>query len=262
MFAQMWTHRVMIAGLVRRDLHARYAGSTLGVAWTILQPLLLFLVYLFVFSTILQVKFTTEDGRAGVFAFYLLAGLLPWLGFQEGVMKATTAIIDNAGLVKAMRFPTAVLVVSSVLASLVAFLLSFSLLLIALFVTGRLALMSLPLLPVLLCLQGVLAFGLGLITASLQTVLRDTLPALQMLFMVWFYLTPIIYPLSYVPVQFVTLWQWNPFTPFVSAYRAVLLEGRLVLAGDLVPACLWIVVFLVIGRWMFSRLAPTFADSV
>ena len=66
MLAQMWTHRVMIAGLVRRDLRSRYAGSTLGMAWTVLQPLLLFLVYLFVFSTILQVKFTTEAGARSV----------------------------------------------------------------------------------------------------------------------------------------------------------------------------------------------------
>jgi len=262
MFAQIWAHRVMIVGLVRRDLHARYAGSALGIAWTILQPLLLFLVYLFVFSTILQVKFTTEDGRDGVFAFYLLAGLLPWLGFQEGVMKAAMAIVDNAGMVKAMRFPTAVLVVSSVLASLVACLLSFSILLVALLVTGRLAWMSLPLLPLLVCLQGALAFGLGLIAASLQTVLRDTLPVLQMLFMIWFYVTPIIYPLSYVPSRFIMLWHWNPLTPLVLAYRAVLLEGRLVPASDLWPSCLWVIVFLAMGGWVFSRLAPTFADSV
>jgi lipopolysaccharide transport system permease protein len=262
MFAQMWTHRVMIAGLVRRDLRARFAGSTLGMAWTILHPLLLFLVYLFVFSAILQVKFTAADGRDGVFAFYLLAGLLPWLGFQEGVMKAATAIVDNAGLVKAVRFPTAVLVVSSVIASLVTFLLSLSLLLLALLVTGQLTWVTLPLLLLLVCLQGALALGLGLIAASLQTVLRDTLPVLQMLFMVWFYVTPILYPLSYVPSRFIMLWQWNPVTPLVSAYRAVLLEGRWAPAGDLWQSCVWIVVLLAMGGWMFSRLAPTFADSV
>src|SRR4029434_2870957 len=114
--------------------------------------------------------------------------LLPWLGFQEGVMKAATAIVDNAGLVKAVHFPVAVLVVSNVIASLVTFLLSLSLLLLALLVTGQLTWVAF-LLPLLVCLQGALALGLGLIAASLQTVLRDTLPLLQMLFMVWFYVT-------------------------------------------------------------------------
>jgi ABC-type polysaccharide/polyol phosphate export permease len=259
MFVQLWTHRVMIAGLVRRDLRARYAGSVLGMAWTVLQPLSLFLVYMFVFSTILQVKFTPEDGP-GVFAFYLLAGLLPWLGFQEGVTKAATAVVDNAGLVKAMRFPAAVLVVSSVAASLVAFLLSFVLLLIALFVTDRLTWASLPLVPVLVCLQTALALGCGLIVAGVQTVLRDTVQVLQMIFMVWFYLTPIIYPLSYVPSRFAALWQWNPFTPIVSSYRTLLLEGQLPALADFGPSCAWAAVALLSGCWLFSRLEPGFAD--
>ncbi len=249
----------MIAGLVRRDLHARYAGSVLGMAWTVLQPLLLFLVYMFVFSTILQVKFTTEGGQ-GAFAFYLLAGLLPWLGFQEGVTKAATAIVDNAGLVKAMRFPAAVLVASNVLASLVASAISFGVFLIALLVTGRLAWVSLPLLPVLLCLQTALAFGFGLIVASVQTLVRDTLPLLQMMFMVWFYLTPIIYPLSYVPSRFATLWYWNPFTPIVSAYRSVLLEGKIPALADFGAPCAWTVLVLLSGYWLFSRMEPEFAD--
>ncbi len=260
MFSQMWTHRVMIAGLVRRDLHARYAGSLLGMAWTVLHPLLLFLVYMFVFSTILQVKFTTKDGQDGVFAFYLLAGLLPWLGFQEGVMKAATAIVDNAGLVKTMRFPTAVLVVSGVLASVVAFLFGFSLLIAALIVTNQLAWISLPLLPVLFCLQTVLALGFGLLVASIHTFVRDTLPVLQMVFMVWFYLTPIIYPLSYVPAQFTTLWYWNPLTAIVSTYRTILLEGRLPALGDLAVPCVWVVGLLLAGGWVFSRMEPEFAD--
>src|SRR5262245_25699200 len=118
MFVQMWTHRVMIAGLVRRDLRARYAGSVLGALWTLLHPLLLLAVYVFVFSSILQVRFTAEGGSAS-FSLHLLAGLLPWLAFQEGITKATTAVVDNAGVVKSTHFPAAVLVVSSVLATCV-----------------------------------------------------------------------------------------------------------------------------------------------
>ena len=259
MFAQMWTHRVMIAGLVRRDLRARYAGSVLGMAWALLQPLLLFFVYLFVFSTILQVKFTADDGK-GVFALYLLAGLLPWLGFQEGITRAATAIVDNAGLVKAMRFPAVVLVASSIFASLVAFVLRLSILMIALLVTGRLAWVSLPLVPALICLQAALALGFGLIAASVQTFLRDTAQVLQMVFMVWFYLTPIIYPLSYVPPRFVALWHWNPFTSIVSAYRAVLLEGKLPALADFGAPCARALVALLSGWLIFSRAEQEFAD--
>ncbi|MGE0824452.1 MAG: ABC transporter permease [Candidatus Binatia bacterium] len=259
MFAQLWTHRVMLIGLVRRDLRARYVGSLLGMFWTILQPLLLFAVYMFVFSTILQVRFTSEDGSGG-FAFYLLAGLLPWLGFQEGITKAATAIIDNAGLVKSMRFPAEVLVASSIISSAITFLLSLGVLLVALGIMGRMPWAILPLLPIVICIQTLLALGLGLITASFQTVLRDTLPVLQMVFTVWFYVTPIIYPLSYVPAQFAALCQWNPFTPFVSAYRAILLEGKVPAVIDLGSSCGWMAIALLLGGWLFSRIESSFAD--
>jgi ABC-type polysaccharide/polyol phosphate export permease len=255
----MWTHRVMIGGLVRRDLHARYAGSTLGVAWTFVHPLLLLLVYWFVFSSILQVKFT-ESGSNSDFVFYLLAGLLPWLAFQEGVTKAASSLVEYAGLVKAVRFPTAVLVASSVLASSITFLLSLGVLLVGLMISGRLHWTGLAFIPLLLSLQTILAFGFGLIVASLYPFLRDTLPVLQMIFMVWFYLTPVIYPLSYVPSHLVPYFLWNPLVPLVTAYRTVLLEGAMPSGVDLLPVGAWMVTMMSLGSVIFSRVEPGFAE--
>jgi ABC-type polysaccharide/polyol phosphate export permease len=261
MFMQVWTHRVMIAGLVRRDLRARYAGSMLGVLWTLLHPLLLLLVYVFVFSTILQVRFTPEGGSLS-FSLHLLAGLLPWLAFQEGVLKATTAIVDNAGVVKSTHFPTVVLVMSSVVAAGVTFLVSLTLLVVALLVAGYGSWLYLPYLPVLVFLQTVLTLGFSLFTASLHTLVRDTIPVLQMILMVWFYLTPIIYPLSYVPDRWAMVFGWNPITPLINAYRAVLLEGKMPSAAELLPSCVWAIAFLWFGRLVFSRVEPIFADVV
>lgn len=259
MFVQMWTHRVMIAGLVRRDIRSRYAGSMLGILWTLLYPLLLLLVYFFVFSTILQVKFTARGG-SGTFALYLLAGLLPWLAFQEGVTRAATAVVDNAGIVKSIHFPAVVLVSSSVLASAFTLVLSLGMLLIALLVTGTVSWTTVPYVLLLVSVQMVLAFGCGLVTASMHTFLRDTLPILQMIFMLWFYLTPIIYPLSYVPQRFAAVFAWNPFTPLVTAYRAVLIEGRSPVTMDMLPTYVWVVLCVSVGWLIFSRLEPGFAD--
>ena len=261
MFVQMWKHRVMIAGLVRRDLRARYAGSMLGALWTLLHPLLLLLVYVFVFSTILQVRFTPEGGSLS-FSLHLLAGLLPWLTLQEGILKATTAVVDNAGMVKSAHFPTAVLVMSSVVATCVTFLVSLILLVVALLVTGYGSCWHLPYLPLLVTLQTVLALGIGLFTASLHTLVRDTAPILQMILMVWFYLTPIIYPLSYVPERWAAVFHWNPVTPLVNAYRAVLLEGKIPSVTEILPTCVWAIAFLWFGRLIFSRVEPIFADVV
>jgi ABC-type polysaccharide/polyol phosphate export permease len=259
MFVQMWTHRVMIAGLVRRDIRSRYAGSMLGIIWAFLYPLLLLLVYFFVFSTILQVKFTPEGGST-TFVLYLLAGLLPWLAFQEGVMRSATAVVDNAGIVKAIHFPAVVLISSSVLASAFTLVLSLGMLVLAFLAMGMVAWGSVPSLVFLVGIQVVLAFGCGLITASVHTFFRDTLPVLQMVFMLWFYLTPIIYPLSYVPSRFAAVFAWNPLTPLVTAYRAVLIEGRLPFTLDMLPTYVWVVLCVSLGWLMFSRLEPGFAD--
>jgi ABC-type polysaccharide/polyol phosphate export permease len=225
----------------------------------LLYPLLLLLVYLFVFSTILQVKFTPEGG-SGQFALYLLAGLLPWLAFQEGVTRAATAIVENAGIVKAINFPAVVLVSSSVFASMFTLVLSLGMLLLALLVMGTVSWGSVPYLLFLMCIQMVLAFGCGLVTASMHTFLRDTLPVLQMIFMLWFYLTPVIYPLSYVPPRFITVFAWNPLTPLVTAYRAVLIEGRSPVTMDMLPTYVWVVLCISLGWFIFSRLEPGFAD--
>ena len=261
MFGQMWAHRIMIGGLVRRELRARDMSSVFGILWTLLSPLCLLLVYVAVFSSILQVRFTTEGGNLS-FSLYLLAGLLPWLAFQEGIIKATTAIVDNAGIVKATHFPAAVLVVSSVLAACVTLIVSLMLLVSALLLMGYGSWWNVAYLPVLVLLQGILAVGIGLVTVSLHTLVRDTLPVLQMLFMVWFYLTPIIYPLAYVPERWAVAFSWNPATSLITAYRAVLLEGKIPSGTEILPSCVWAIAFLGFGRVVFARVEPIFADVV
>jgi len=259
MMRQVWQHRGMVNGIVRRDLRTRYAGSALGMLWTILQPLLHFALYFIVFSWILRVKFT-ENASGGDFAFYLLAGLLPWLAFQEGVMKAAGAIVEHANLVKGVRFPAAVLVLGSILASLVNFFVGLCVLFVVLLVAGRLSWETLPFLPLLVTLQACLAVGFGLLAASFHTFLRDTMQVLQVGFLVWFYLTPIIYPPSYVPDRLAFVFLWNPFTALVSSYRAILIDGTGPSLVGLTPLCLWVVGMLVAGGVVFRKVEPGFAD--
>jgi len=259
MLGQIWRHRVMVSGLVRRDLQSRYAGSALGMLWTLLQPLLYLCIYLIVFSWILQVKFT-EGGKSGNFALYLVAGLLPWLAFNDGVLKAAGSVVENAGLVKGVSFPAVVLVASSILASIANLLIGIGVFLVVLLCTGHLSWPGLLFLPFLLCIQMIFAFGLGLFAASLYTFLRDLMPVLQLGLTVWFYLTPIIYPLSYVPEQLKSVVSFNPFTPLVSAYRITLIEGAVPSGGGLLVAATWTIVAVFIGSFIFTRVEPGFAE--
>jgi ABC-type polysaccharide/polyol phosphate export permease len=169
-------------------------------------------------------------------------------------------VVENAVLVKGACFPAAVLVASGVLASIVNLFISLGVFLLALLLTSHLSWSGLLFLPLLVCLQVTFAFGLGLVAAGLYTFLRDMMPLLQVGFMVWFYLTPIIYPLSYVPEWLLPLFSCNPLTPLITAYRAVLLEGAIPSQASLMLASAWTVGTLFLGSLIFTWVEPGFAD--
>jgi len=224
----------LLREMVWRDFQGRYAGSTLGLVWSFVPMLFQLALFSFVFSTLLHIP----SGSQAPFALVLFAGLLPWFALQEGVQRAASAVVDNANLVKRLRFPTELLVLTPIAAAFLhqaVALLVFSVLLALL---GHLSLGSSWLLLLALPLQLVLSGGLGLLCAAGQVFFRDLAPTLGVVFMAWFYLTPIVYPAMAVPERWRTWLAWNPLTPLVGLYRRALLgdgrglpEGTLLLLG-------------------------------
>ena len=253
LLGQVWRYRVMLGGLIRRDFRVRYAGSSLGMVWVLLYPLMFLLVYVIVFSWILRIRFT-PDGSTGEFALYLLA-------FQDGVFGATASLVENASLVRAMSFPAVVLVAGRVLSNAASFL-GLAVFLTLLALLGRISWWVLLFLPPLILFQVAFTLGVGLVMASVYTFLRDTLPILQIGMMMWFFLTPIFYPLSYVPQPLLTLYSLNPLQSFVSVYRALLLEGKIPFPAEFGLICAWAAAALLVGVVIFARVEPGFADVV
>jgi len=245
---------------VKRDLQARYAGSLLGAAWSFAQPIWLLLLFTFVFSTVMRVQ--PLGSAAGSFGVFLLAGLLPWLAVQEGVLRASTAITDNAALVKKLRFPSEILVLAVVAAAVVHEGIAVALFLVVLGVTGDLAPAGLPLLLLALPLQLILTVALGLLLAPLHVFVRDTAQVLSMLLTGWFYLTPIVYPLGAVPERLRVWIELNPLTALVGLYRQAFLGDAPphweALAGLGVGGTL----LLLAGGMLFRRLKPAFVDEI
>lgn len=250
---------------VRRDLREQYAGTLLGGAWAVLQPLLQIAVYWWVFGVVwaLKVPALGERDLELPFAVFLLCGLLPWLAFQEALNKATGSVLAQASVLRHGPFPMAVFPLSKVLAVHLVF--AGLLLVFAGLVAGA-AIRAEPVvllgLVVVYSLQVVLACGLGLLLAAIAVYLRDLQHLIAMLLMFLFFTAPILYPLSQVP-EVMRTWMWvNPFTPFVVSYHSLLL------AGTLPSLAVWgyLVVLSVsvswLGRTVFRRLRPGFADVV
>lgn len=250
----------LLREMLKRDFQARYAGSALGLVWSLLQPLWTLLLFTFVFSVVLRFRLVGQATEN--FAVFLFSGLLPWMAVNEGISRSATAITDNAALVKKMRFPAELLVMSIVLGALVHAGIAALIFLALLVSTGQFDPSGLAWLGLALPLQLALTLGLGLLLAALQVFFRDTAQIMAMLFAGWFYFTPIIYPLSQVPDIFRSFIALNPLTALVDLYRAALLGGELASLASTWPLMVAALLSLVLGYAFFRRLEPTFADEV
>lgn len=255
-------HLFLLKELVKRDFQGRYAGSLLSFLWSFVQPLWLLALFTFVFAGVLQLKVDRMGAGTDNFAVFLFCGLLPWTAVQEGLMRSTTAITDNAELVKKLRFPAEILVLSVVLSALLHQAIAAGVFVVLLAVLGELSFASLPWLLLALPAQVGLTLGLGLLCAPAHVFFRDTAQVLGMLLMGWFYLTPIVYPLSWVPESMGDWIAANPLTALVGLYRTAFL-GR---EADLGPSAWGLftlaAVLPLLGLWLFRRMKPVFVDEI
>ncbi len=258
----MLNHSLFLLGeFTRRDFKGRYAGSVMGFLWSFVQPLWSLALFTFLFSTVMKVS-PGNDARTNNFAIFLFCGLLPWMATQEGIIRATTAITENATLVKKMSFPSGLLVWAMVLAALLHEAIALTLFLLVLGVTGQLSPAGLWILLIAVPLQVALTAGLGFLAAAVNVFFRDTAQINSMLLQGWFYLTPIVYPLGLVPDRFERYLALNPLTALVVLYREALLGGSMPDLATLTPLAASAAVALSLGVWVFRRLKPTFADEI
>jgi ABC-type polysaccharide/polyol phosphate export permease len=218
-FRELYRVRALIGTLVLRELRARYRGSFLGFLWSFLNPLLLMLVYVLVFSVYLRVPMEH-------YAVFLFTGLLPWLWFASSLGHATGVIVGSGGLVKRVLFPAEVLPLVSVLANLVNLLLSLPLLFGFLLAFGIRPGPAVVYLPLLLALQLLLTVGLALPLSALNVHLRDVEQILANGLVLLFFLSPVLYPVSMVPRELRPLYFLNPVSGLIEGYQRVVFFGQ------------------------------------
>jgi len=240
---------------VKRDFTARFTGSALGIFWAILQPLSLVVLYWFVFTYM----FSRGPGaRDNDYIFFLISGLLPWLGINEGVVRSTTSIVENAPMVRRLAFRSELLVVVPNASALI-----FEVIGLALFLGFLLMRGATPrliwLLPFALVLQFSVQVGLGWILAATYVVFRDLLPILGFLLSVAFYLSPILYP---VAGRFEKFFLWNPMTPLLGLFRSAMLSAALPTIGSLVFLLVVATALFFGGLTFFRRAQATLADLI
>lgn len=261
-FAALWRYRGFIGAEVARQFRAKYQGSVLGAAWTLLNPLAMILIYTLVFSQVMGARLPALDSPFA-YAIYVCAGLLTWALFQDVITRSVNLFTAHANLITKVAFPTSSLVMIVVCVALLDFALIFATFLLLLAVTGTLPGLVLSALLPLLLLQLGLSAGLGLLAAVLQVFFRDVSHVTAISLRLWFWLTPIVYPVTILP-DWVRFWVQglNPMTALVDGYQRILLLHQWPDWSSLWLPAVWAAAALWLGLTLYRARASELLDEL
>lgn len=247
------SYREMIHMMVKKNLRGRYKRSFLGFAWTFVNPLLQLGVYTIVFSIIL--KSNIEN-----FSLYLFVGLIPWIGLSSSVLEGAVCIISEKHLVTKIYFPREVLPIITTLTNFINMGLCMIVVIIACFIFNGLNFyLLIYLIPVIL-IEFIFALGISFIVSALTVYFMDLQHIISVVLMGWQFLTPIMYPVEYVPESLRTIFYLNPMTSIIVAYRNILYDKVAPQLSTLSIALLLGLGMLMIGFLIFNKLQKRFAE--
>jgi lipopolysaccharide transport system permease protein len=251
--------RSLLFELVRRDFHQRFVGSAAGWLWGVIHPLVMLLCWTFVFRVCMKFQLP-PDAPTDNYVLFLFVGNLPWLLFQETIVRSSASLLDHSNLITKTVFPSEIVPVSIFLSSLIHHLIAIALASVAIAIwDGGLSPMML-FLPIYVILTGMMAIGFGWMAASLNVYLRDTGQVVQVGLMLWFWITPIFIMPEMVPARLRFLVRWNPMSYVVSGYRALLLDVEWPHWREIGVLVVFASIIFIAGGLFFRHLKRGFAD--
>ena len=276
--------RELLTNLTLRELRGKYKRTALGWAWSMLNPLSTIVIYSIVFGKLFGL--TAQVGNpSGLdsFTFFLTSALLAWNFTSTGISATIGTLVGNANLIKKVYFPREYIVASSVFSWVVSFLIELAVLAVILTVTRHMVLQWLPVVLVLVFFQCLLVLGYSLALAPLNVYFRDVTHFVGIFMQIWFYLTPVVYPIiatdkdgkvvkTYIPGH-INLFFWhdfplrfvyklNPMVHYVTAYRNLLYDGRMPGASSMAYLVGLTLVVLVFGWMVFRRLEARLVEEL
>jgi ABC-type polysaccharide/polyol phosphate export permease len=263
---ELWQYRELLYNLTLRDLKVRYKNSVLGVAWSLLNPILMMLVFTLVYTVMLG----QTDRRD--YAAFILCGLLPWNFFSSSIMGGVGSVVNNSYLIKKVYFPRAVLPVSIMLSNLVNFLIALPVYFVLAWLLGVRYTPYVLWLPIVVLAEMAFILGVSLLLSAVNVFYRDVQQIMEVLILAWFFLTPVIWDVGLLPASRVVLgvdvpvqrltYILNPMASIIATYRDILYYGRPIGLDFFLRTAITVVVALAFGFFVFNRLKSRFAEEV
>lgn len=252
---EIWEYRSLLWTLVVRDLKVRYKRSVLGLLWTMLNPLLMMIVFGVVFASIF--RFTMEH-----FVIYFLSAYVLWNFVSQTTSWSTACLLGYGPIIRKIYVPKAIFILATVLSGLVNLVLSLVPLVVIMIAVRHPVTPTLFFVPVALIFATAFALGVSFLLAGVCIEFNDVVQIYQAVLMAWMYLTPVVYPLDIVPEHFRWVILANPLYPIVEAFREPIYNGVLPTMGIAVRAAAWGFGVMLFGWWVFERRSDRIAYLV
>ncbi|OGK30943.1 hypothetical protein A3F29_02740 [Candidatus Roizmanbacteria bacterium RIFCSPHIGHO2_12_FULL_33_9] len=257
-FKNLYTYRYLLYNLTAREIKSRYKQSFLGYFWVILNPLFQMLVLAFVFSFFIRIPVEFNIP----YSVFLYSGLLPWTLFAQSIMSATNSLIENETLIKKVYFPREIIITSTVIAKIYDFILA-STIFVGFLIYYKISIgVIIFYYPLIIFIQVMFSLGLSFIFSAVNLFYRDIQYLLNTIILLWFYFTPVIYPIELIPDRYRFVFQLNPMSVLINAQRRTIFGGAELNYSSLLIAVLLSLFIFQVGYMIFKKLEGLFADVV
>ena len=252
---EIYRYRHMLMTLVKQDINGRYKGSFFFFFFTLLNPLLMLVVYSIVFQFVFR-------SNIEHYPIYLFICLMPWNTFANSIANGTTCVSNNASILKKVYFPREVLPLSVVISNTIQYFFSAVIIFIALLVSGVGVSWFALFLPVMVFIQALFTLGIIFLLSAANVYIRDVQYIMNPVMMIWMYASPILYSISMVPEKYVDLYRLNPMVSIMEGYQSILYSQTFPDFKSLGIVLVVSIVIFIIGYVVFNKLQRRFAEEV
>ena len=254
-FKNLYNYREFLKTSIKKEFRGKYKKSFLGVLWSFLNPLFQLLIYALVFPFIL--KNNVEN-----YTVFLIVALFPWNFFNLSIIQSAACIVANGGIIKKVYFPREILPIATSTSNLINFLISSILVFLALFISGIGLTKAVVVLPLIILIQYILQLGLSFILSAITVYVRDVEYLINVLMMLAFYLSPIVYSADMIPSKYLPLFKLNPMFHIIKYYRDILYYGKIPEMGSVLLLLFACIIILGVGYLIFRKLEKRFAEEL
>jgi len=253
-------HRNYILSNAWQDFLYRYAGTSIGLLWNVVHPVMMVLVYSIVFTSIMPSRYTAQGLVDLPYVLFLCSALLPWIGFVDGFQRTTSTFVENAGYLRKLAVPEEVFLAKAIVGSSILLAINLAVLVVTALVVGFAPRPTWILVPFVGIMMMAFAFGLGAFFGTLNVFVKDVSQIVAVVLQLWMWLTPIVYAYTAMPEWLRTAQFANPIFPFTELIRELFLFDQLGTPLMWLSAAGWMAVALVSGSTMLRRFRADLRD--